>query len=136
MVEGKKYRDAESEGAGEQVTRRYLMGADGWNARQAGVLDDVPVTLIVGDYFTDSAGDQNVWPHDGVVAASSAAARELDLTVLPIRKVLTFPDVHSIFLSDLAELPFERALTWDPDALDAVSHAIATAEPPADSVGT
>ena len=81
MVEGKKYRDAESEGAGEQVTRRYLMGADGWNARQAGVLDDVPVTLIVGDYFTDSAGGiVNV----GMVATGTEACTCMPASTKPV----------------------------------------------------
>jgi pimeloyl-ACP methyl ester carboxylesterase len=128
MVEAKKFRDAESQGAGEEVTHAYLMGSDGWNARQAGVLDDVPVTLIVGDYFSQDGADDRVWPHDGLVSATSASARDLGPDVLPRRCVLTFPDVHSIYFTDLAGLPFERGLTWDPDVHDAVTDAIANAE--------
>ena len=128
MIEGKKFKESETEGAGDQVTHRYLMGANGWNARQAGVLDGVPVTLLVGDYFADASGDPRIWPHDGIVSATSASAIDVSAEVLPIRSLYRFPDVHSIFVSDLAEIPLERALTWDPDALAVVADAIANAE--------
>jgi hypothetical protein len=69
-----------------------------------------------------------MWPHDGIVSATSASAIDVGPEVLPIRALHRFPDVHSIFISDLAEIPLERALTWDPDALAVVSDAIAKAE--------
>jgi len=32
--------------------------------------------------------------------------------------------VHSIYFSHLLDLPWERALTWDPDGLATVIHAL------------
>jgi hypothetical protein len=32
--------------------------------------------------------------------------------------------VHSIYFSHLLDLPWERALTWDPDVLASVIHAL------------
>ena len=125
MTEGEKYRANVSQGAGEQVTQRYLMGTNGWNEQQVGVLDDVPVTLIAGSYFTDDELPANVWPHDGLVSARSALAAGVPQFVLPRRSSQTFPDVHSIFFTDQLGLPLERALTWDPAVLSHVTAAIA-----------
>lgn len=63
-------------GSGREVNQAYLMGPDGWNEYQAGVLDGIPVTLIAGDRFTAPAAGANptVWPNDGLVAATSALA--------------------------------------------------------------
>ncbi len=128
MTQGKSYESAVSQGAGDQVTHRYLMGADGWNEQQAGVLDDVPVVLMAGGYFTDDDADPRVWPHDGLVSATSALAVDVPSTVLPIRTSHTFDDAHSIFFTDHLGLPMERAITWDPDVLSAVVAAIESAQ--------
>jgi pimeloyl-ACP methyl ester carboxylesterase len=110
--------------AADQVTYRYLAGPDGWNERQAGVLDDLEVTLVAGDALTWSAS-QRVSPNDGLVAAASALGDEVPATVLPRRVTHTFPDAHSVYFCDLLGLPWDRALTWDPDVLDVVIEAIA-----------
>lgn len=110
-------------GAGEQVTRGYL-DVQGWNDRQAGVLDDIPVTLIGGDHFTLADGVPEVWPNDGLVALSSALAEGVSPAVLPTATRLTFPNVHSIFFAEALGLPWEKGLTWNPDALAAVSSVI------------
>ncbi|GAA2543235.1 alpha/beta hydrolase [Mycolicibacterium diernhoferi] len=115
-------------GSGREVNRAYLMGPGGWNEFQAGVLDDIPVTLIGGDRFAAPAGagpvNPSVWPNDGIVALSSALAVDVSDRVLPHRRCLTFDDTHSIFVSDLAGLPWETGITWDPRVLDAVDAAI------------
>ncbi len=115
-------------GSGREVNQAYLMGPDGWNEYQAGVLDGIPVTLIGGNRFTAPAGsaapNPAVWPNDGLVATSSALATDISDRVLPHRRCLTFDDTHSIFVSDLAGLPWETGMTWDPRVLEAVRAAI------------
>ena len=100
------------------------MGPSGWNERQAGVLDGIPVLLIAGDGLTHEGGVPEVWPHDGLVALRSGLARRVSARVLPSRRTLTFLDVHSVYFSNQLDLPWERALTWDPDVLAAVVAAI------------
>ena len=121
-----KLGTAVSEGAGEQVTARYLMGADGWNASQAGALERIPTTLIGGDRF-DVPGSPEVWPNDGLVQLASALALDVSTDVLPRPERLTFSDVHSIYFADLLGLPWKTALTWDPLVLEAVVRALENA---------
>ncbi len=119
-------------GSGREVNQAYLMGPDGWNEYQAGVLDQIPVTLIGGNRFTAPTGSATpnpaVWPNDGLVATSSALATDISDRVLPHRRCLTFDDTHSIFVSNLAGLPWETGMTWDPRVLDAVRDAIDNAD--------
>lgn len=119
-------------GSGREVNQAFLMGPGGWNEYQAGVLDGIPVTLIGGNRFTAPAGptapNPAVWPNDGLVATSSALATDISDRVLPHRRCLTFDDTHSIFVSDLAGLPWETGMTWDPRVLDAVRTAIDDAD--------
>lgn len=110
-------------GASDEVSWSYLMDG-GWNDRQAGVLDDIPVTLIAGDRLRRDGGDRRVWPNDGLVTVDSALAVEIGSDVLPRRNVEVFPDVHSIFFSDQLGLPWEAGLTWDPDVLAFVAETI------------
>ena len=114
-------------GSGREVNQAFLMGPDGWNEYQAGVLDGIPVVLIGGDRFDAPAGaaaNPAVWPNDGVVATWSALAADVSDRVLPHRRCFTFDDTHSIFVSDSAGLPWETGLTWDPRVLDVVRGAI------------
>ena len=115
-------------GSGREVNQRYLLGADGWNEFQAGVLDDIPVTLIAGQRF-DAPEPVNpmVWPNDGLVTLRSALAVDISERVLPHRRTAVFDDTHSIFVSDAAGLAWETALTWDPRVFDVVRQAIADA---------
>jgi pimeloyl-ACP methyl ester carboxylesterase len=125
MQEFRKLEAAHPHGAGSQVTRSYLDDS-GWNTRQAGVLADIPVTLIGGDYITDPHGSTGVFPNDGLVQLSSALAAGVAEAVLPNRaRELIRPDVHSIFFADRLGLEWQQALTWDPVVLDAVADAIA-----------
>lgn len=115
-------------GSGREVNQAFLMGPGGWNEYQAGVLDGIPVTLIGGNRFTAPAGsaapNPAVWPNDGLVATSSALATDISDRVLPHRRTVTFDDTHSIFVSNMAGLPWETGLTWDPRVLDAIHIAI------------
>lgn len=110
-------------GAAQEVTARYLTGERGWNAHQVGVLDEIPVTLIAGTIF-EADGPEQYWPNDGLVSLASATAVGVPDAVLPHRRILTFPNTHSIFISDAAGLAEETALTWDPVVLAAVDEAI------------
>jgi triacylglycerol lipase len=112
-------------GSGREVNQAYLMGPDGWNDYQAGVLDQIPVVLIGGNRFTQpGAVNPSVWPNDGLVALSSALAVDVSDRVLPHRETFTFDDTHSIFVSNEAGLPWETGLTWDPRVLETVRTAI------------
>lgn len=111
-------------GAKEQMTAAYLTGPTGWNARQAGVLDDVAVTLVGGEVFALEGGSPRVWPSDGLVSLASALAVDVPAAVLPRAARYRFPDGHSIYLCDQFGLPWERSLTWDSDVLTVAVDAI------------
>lgn len=115
---------AANDGAARQVVPQFIAG---WNERQAGVLGGIPVTLIAGDWFRHEAGSVIAWPHDALVSVSSALADGLSVDVLPASPRHVFPDVHSIFYADRIGVPWERALTWDPEVHRVVVDAIAAA---------
>jgi hypothetical protein len=112
-------------GSGREVNQTFLMGKNGWNEFQSGVLDKIPVVLIAGKKFT-VPGQVNpaVWPNDGLVALQSALAKDISDPVLPHRRCYTFDDTHSIFVSNAAGLDWNTALTWDPQVLDVLHKAI------------
>ncbi|MBU4214016.1 MAG: alpha/beta hydrolase [Actinobacteria bacterium] len=118
------YAAENSQGAAEEVTRQYLSGPDGWNARQAGVLDTIDVTLIAGTYFHAADEPTTVWPHDGLVQRASALALDLPQQVLAAHRSTEFDDVHSIFIADQFDLPWEKGLTWDPAVFEVVDAAL------------
>lgn len=107
-------------GLARQDTEHYLSGPDGWNAAQAGVLDDVPVLLVGGRYLNNPNGDVRYWPNDGLVSLHSALATAVDESVLPRAERVAVDDVHSIFIADALGLDWERGMTWDPAVLAAV----------------
>ena len=116
-------------GSGREVNQQYLMGPQGWNEYQAGVLDQIPVVLIAGARFTHpEPASPMTWPNDGLVARRSALAVDVSDRVLPHRRCAVFDDTHSIFLSDAVGLPWETALTWDPRVFDVVRGAIEGAD--------
>jgi triacylglycerol lipase len=113
---------------GEEATQAFLMGKDGWNQAQAGMLDKIPVVLIAGDRFTKPGrSTPQVWPNDGAVALQSALATSITDPVLPHRICYTFDDTHSILTSHSLNLPWATALTWDPRVLDTLHSAIESA---------
>lgn len=116
-------------GSGREVNQGYLMGPQGWNEYQAGVLDQIPVVLIGGARFTRPAPvNPMTWPNDGLVSRHSALATDVSDRVLPHRRCAVFDDTHSIFVSDANGLPWETALTWDPRVFEVVRGAIEGAD--------
>ena len=112
-------------GSGREVNQGFLMGKDGWNEYQSGVLNKIPVVLIGGKKFMkDGQVNAAVWPNDGIVALQSALAKSISDSVLPHRRCYTFDDTHSIYVSNLAGLEQKTALTWDTQVLDVVHQAI------------
>lgn len=116
------YAAEHSQGAADQVSRRFLRD---WNTTQAGALDDITVTALAGGHFHASIEPRQLWPHDGLVAQRSARADEIPADVLPhvVRHTMA-DDVHSIFFADAFGLPWEQALTWDPDVFERVDAAL------------
>ncbi|WP_445169089.1 esterase/lipase family protein [Mycolicibacterium sp. Dal123E01] len=117
-------------GSGREVNQAFLMGKNGWNEYQSGVLDRIPVVLIGGKKFNppkisgDGQVNPAVWPNDGIVALQSALAKDVSDPVLPHRRCYTFDDTHSIYVSNLAGLEQKTALTWDPQVLETVHKSI------------
>lgn len=130
LEQARDYARSTSQGAAEEATRRYLAGDDGWNARQRGVLDAVPVTIVSGHYFDAHSEPSILWPHDGLVQRQSASASDVPEDVVPHRTTHELADVHSIFFADAFELPWARALTWDPDVFAIIDEALASADRP------
>lgn len=124
LREAEEFATEHSQGAADQVAERYLEGATGWNERQAGALDGIAVSVIAGSWFRAAADPERLWPHDGLVARRSALASRVPASVLPAAERLEFEDVHSIFFASYLGLPWERALTWDPEVLAAVESAL------------
>jgi len=121
LAEARAYAAANSQGAAEQVSRRFLSA---WNEAQAGVLDDIAVTAIGAGFFAAAAEPQRLWPHDGLVSLASGRADDVPVEVVPLLERHSFPDdVHSIFFAEAFGLPWERALTWDPEVFAVVDAA-------------
>ena len=121
-------------GSGREVNKAFLMGRNGWNEFQSGVLDEIPVVLIAGKRFTlPGPANPAVWPNDGLVAEESALAKSVGDPVLPHRRCYTFDDTHSIFVSDQAGLEWKTALTWDPAVLEVINTALQDASTAMDS---
>lgn len=126
MADFKKRMRELMAGAAREVNTAYLMGENGWNEYQSGVLDEIPVVLIAGNKFTAPRPEANpaVWPNDGLVATQSALAKDVGDPVLPHRRCYTFDNTHSIFLSFTAGLDWKTALTWNPEVFEVLSTAI------------
>lgn len=91
-----------------------------WTQQQAGVLDDIPVTLIGGTYFTKDGGSPRRWPNDAVVQIDQALAKSVSDQILPQRTCHSFPNTHSLFVSALVKEPEQTALTWDPKVAEVI----------------
>ena len=117
------------------------VGSDGWNASQVGVLDGVRLTLIAGDYCdrhcaantstADSTGDPTLRT-DGTVPVysqlmlpcpapcpSPPGAAFVPPGLVPEGSVtrMTFPTVHSRYVSVALGLPDVLPVTRHPDAI-------------------
>ena len=92
------------------------------NAQLAGLLNDIPVTAIAGDYYTSRDGAPNVWPNDGFVSRSSALALRVGDAIAPRIKRFTFNVVHGMDLANL--LFFAKAIWEDPRVIAATVAAV------------
>jgi len=122
--ETQKFAAEKSQGAADQVSSRYLTGESGWNARHAGELDGIAVTVIAGTYYDEHSEPTTLWPHDGLVQRASALALDVPTSVLPAHEAFEFDDIHSIFFANIAGIPWERAITWDPRVIDVIDEAL------------
>ncbi len=92
---------------------------------QVGVLDTIAVTAIGAGHFHTASEPLQLWPHDGLVSQRSARADDVPSEALPRAVRHSFDDdVHSIFFADAFGLPWERALTWDPEVFAVVDDAL------------
>lgn len=102
-------------------------GYAAWSESLAGSLDDIPVTLVAGTYFTRPGGDDGHWPNDAVVHEVAATARDVPTTILPTRTTHVFPNVHSLFVARLMGLDDALALTWNPEVAEVIAEGIRSA---------
>ena len=101
-----------------------------WMAGKEHGLDGLALTRIAGTYFTgegDSTGRPEVFPHDGMCSRSSVWGVGADPIVIPPASCHEVPGVHSIYFARVMDLPWERSITWDPEVVDLVVHAIRSA---------
>ena len=95
----------------EQLTTGY---AD-WAASLAGTLDQMPVTVIGGSAFTRDGGDPALWPNDGAIQLRATTAASVPTGYVPRFEAHDLPLTHSLFVSGMAGLAPETALTWNPE---------------------
>lgn len=98
-----------------------------WTAEQEGVLENIPVTLVAGTYFTKINGRNDKWPNDGYIQYSAATARSISEKVLPTRACFVEPYTHSPFTSALVGATADTAITWNDQTGQIVANAIKTA---------
>lgn len=123
FAEARPYAAANSQGAAAEVSQRFLRS---WNERQAGALDDIPVTAVGAGFFSARTEPAQLWPHGGLVSMRSGRADEVPASVVPTIERHSFPDhVHSIFFAEAFGLPWQRALTWDPAVFAVIDAALA-----------
>lgn len=102
-----------------------------WATGYDHVLDGLPLTRIAGVFFpagdiVDGAGVQLgvLEANDGHCTESSALAIDANPVALPPAACFTLPELHSNYLADLLEIPWERSINWSPATYDIVIEAI------------
>lgn len=123
-----QYAAVGDNGLNAEDTLNFTEEENGWNAAQKGALDGIPVMLLGGSYWNEPGGDPMLWPYDGIVPNFSALAQGVPSSVIPNRTCWSAPLTHSIFVSDVAALDWQTALTWNTEALQQINSAIDQAE--------
>lgn len=106
-------------------TRRKPVWAEGYDH----VLDGLPLTRVAGTYFPESAiedGDEmgRLDANDGFCTKVSALALDADPVALPAAACFEVPALHSNYLADLIDLPWDRGVNWHPDTCAIVVEAL------------
>lgn len=116
------------------VPRDRLRRAPVWASGYDHVLDGLPLTRVAGTYFPESAiKDESgneigvLGANDGFLTQKSALALDADPIALPPATCFEVPDLHSNYLADLIEEPWERSINWDPVTCAIVIEAIQNA---------
>ncbi len=107
-----------------ELNRQQMSGLNGNNA---GVLDQIPVTLIGGNAFKKPGGDPKAWPNDGIVDLASAMAQQVPDRVIKHRRCHRYEGgTHSLWVSQNSDpvLPDATAITWNKTVGDWVAQAI------------
>ena len=132
---------APQEGALDGLRSRNLNGPGGWNALQAGALDNITTAFIGGNYFStrkELFDTRPVVPNDGSVPTASQVldTQGVDITgVLPSDPSLfqrhVFPVMHSLWVED-AECAFrgcgENTFSENPSVYNAIVENIRRAK--------
>lgn len=97
-----------------------------WLKGYEGVLDGLALTRIAGTYFplVHTTDGFEFEANDGVATKSSALGIPEAASALPPAACFELPDLHSAYLADLLELPWETALNWDPRVCAIVVDAV------------
>lgn len=103
---------------------------DPWTQAQAGVLENIPVTLIGGSYFTKPLGNPDKWPNDGIVQLSASLARNVPDSVIPIRSCFIEPTTHSAFISKELHDDPHTGVTWNDTSVNTIANAVRVAGTP------
>ena len=97
------------------------------NAANAGVLRDIPVTMIAGDAFTKPGSSSPIWPNDGIVSVPDALAAPVSDAAITHRRCYLYEGgTHSVYISKAAGLPESKAITWNSTTANWVYRAIAS----------
>jgi len=106
-------------------TRREPVWAHGYDH----VLDGLSLTRVAGTYFPASPiqwGDEVVQleANDGFCTKVSALALGADPIALPTAACFDVPALHSNYLADLIDVPWDRGVNWHPDTCAIVVEAL------------
>jgi len=113
----------------------FTVGYDAWANSLIGTLDDIPVTLIGGTYFTKEGGDLDKWPNDGTHQRKASLALNVSEEVLPQRTCHEFANTHSLSVSVGIGAAEETALTWNPEVAKVIVEALRASTPPPNRQG-
>ena len=102
-----------------------------WASGYDHVLDGISLTRVAGTYFPESAiKDESgnaigvLEANDGFITQRSALALDADPVALPPATCFEVPGLHSNYLADLMEEPWDRSINWDPVTCAIVVEAV------------
>jgi pimeloyl-ACP methyl ester carboxylesterase len=117
------------------LTDMLSIGYTDWANSLSGTLDDIPVTLIGGSYFTKDGGNPDKWPNDGAIQVTASLATNVSDEMLPQRTCHEFANTHSLSVSLGIGAAEETALTWNPEVGAVIVDALRATTPPPNREG-